>query len=943
MAGFIDSVEVLAVWTASNSWRAVVLVALVLVVQRLTRGRVSPRWHYALWFVVIVRLIMPAGVQSGLSVFNWVGPSVDPAPSGALGPLDLSEASAGGPGMSLDAGVAYLGSWVREDPAEAAVVPPPQTSPGVEIADVLRFLPIAWACGAALLGLMILLANWRLLRAVRRQRTVTDCAALDILESCKEQMGVKTPVALVATSLPGGPALFGFIRPRLLIPETLLETLDATQLRHVFMHELAHLKRNDIVVNWLAAALQVLHWFNPVIWYAFHRMRADRELACDALAMTYMDAGEVQSYGYTLVGLFESRSLPHPLPGVVGIVESKTHLKRRITMIASFTRPARHWSVLAMALLLTLILVGLTDATEPAATPEPEAFPVDELVAAEPIAPPEPAAPPQPVEPMGLPPDAFDVETTEQPVRTYQVPPPRAPRDDTPRSPQLLAVLALPVNIEFEDIHLSDIAEFISDSFEVNLVVDSRAVMPPAPENLFKAEHFAPSDLFEAGYVTDGVTRRIALRDIPLAAALEALLRPLHLDYALRQGYLFISSPQLLEAEGLRVEIGTLPWKGPGAPVGTAGSMRQPDVLATPFGSPEPPAAQEEAQDSPRRRGFSWNLTIPPDPAGAAEGTTTAPATVSQDLDSRLEVSGQVVQEEESTPRRRRLLRSSGTAEQSLGQSVIETETESGTSRSSSLTFEKGKLSKLDLVAKVPPSGEPGEVAIERQSAKLDESLARIVDVEFEDLHLRDFADYLSDSLDINVVIDNRAVAAKAADALTASQVTDGWVPYVKLEKVRLGDALSAVLKPLGLAYTTSPDFIWITTPKSLSQESFEELESRFYQMDAEMDLAAMRSFAEKCWQACGSPIREPSTGKAMSYMMIYEDAHVLGVRTVPARIDAMEKEIALERAVGFEHSFDHLVHLWKGGESAQTMGTWSTVRGNQEDAFEAGHGPAES
>jgi len=82
------------------------------------------------------------------------------------------------------------------------------------------------------------------------------------------------------------PALFGFVRPRLLLPQGMLETYSLENLRYVFIHELAHLRQRDIYLGWLMALLQVVHWFNPLMWFAFGRMRADRELACDTLAIS---------------------------------------------------------------------------------------------------------------------------------------------------------------------------------------------------------------------------------------------------------------------------------------------------------------------------------------------------------------------------------------------------------------------------------------------------------------------------------------------------------------------------------------------------------------------------------------------------------------------------------------------------------------------------------
>src|SRR5439155_14936998 len=102
------------------------------------------------------------------------------------------------------------------------------------------------------------------------------------------------------------------------------------------LHELAHLKRRDLWLNWLIALLQILHWFNPLIWFGFARWRADRELACDALALEAAGEGQNHEYGQTILRLLENFTHRAAAPGLVGILEDKRHLHRRIGMIATF-------------------------------------------------------------------------------------------------------------------------------------------------------------------------------------------------------------------------------------------------------------------------------------------------------------------------------------------------------------------------------------------------------------------------------------------------------------------------------------------------------------------------------------------------------------------------------------------------------------------------------
>ena len=114
----------------------------------------------------------------------------------------------------------------------------------------------------------------------------------------------------------------------------------------MFLHELSHIKRQDILTGWLMTALQILHWFNPLVWLAFHRMRVDRELACDALALSYAKEEENQPYGRTIIKLLEGFGCSAWAPSMAGTVENKNQMKERISMIAKF-RKTSHGPALA--------------------------------------------------------------------------------------------------------------------------------------------------------------------------------------------------------------------------------------------------------------------------------------------------------------------------------------------------------------------------------------------------------------------------------------------------------------------------------------------------------------------------------------------------------------------------------------------------------------------
>ena len=73
----------------------------------------------------------------------------------------------------------------------------------------------------------------------------------------------------------------GYFKPKIIISPQVLSYLSKEDLEHIFLHEMMHIKRKDILANWIMIVVQAFHWFNPIVWYAFSKMRKDREIICD--------------------------------------------------------------------------------------------------------------------------------------------------------------------------------------------------------------------------------------------------------------------------------------------------------------------------------------------------------------------------------------------------------------------------------------------------------------------------------------------------------------------------------------------------------------------------------------------------------------------------------------------------------------------------------------
>jgi len=356
------------------SFDASILALAALVLHPLLARSVPARWRVALWIVVLCRFTPLPFPESRLSLFNWMphnGASAAVAPSLAKAALP-QEAP---PDVATAITALPAGESVTEGPTPTLDAPPqvpsPKASPAPAAIAWPRFAATLYACGAGIVLLRLALASIALRRTIRRARPASDLHVLALLNLARHDMKIRATLPLLLTDESTGPALVGLFRPVLLLPAHLAARLSPEELRLVFLHECAHLRRRDVLLNYFLAAVSVLHWFNPVTWLMLARVRSERELACDERVL---DAtAEPGAYGHVLLKLVElAGSLRSPV--AVGMIESRGSFARRIRMIAGFRKRSR-WTGVASAGVVALAAVGALTAPNLRAQEKPSINP----------------------------------------------------------------------------------------------------------------------------------------------------------------------------------------------------------------------------------------------------------------------------------------------------------------------------------------------------------------------------------------------------------------------------------------------------------------------------------------------------------------------------------------------------------------------------------------
>ncbi|MCU4812826.1 M56 family metallopeptidase [Bacillus cereus] len=342
-------------WVIETSIMASILVGLILCIKVLLKKQLTPRWQYALWLILLVRLLLPWSPNSSFSMYSMLTqgyeylsyPMQENLKVQTLNEINEQKTSS---------------FYLKGDNEVKKVQTFQDTDKSTWSLSIYEFLLYVWLLGVFCLSFFILIVNRRLYVYLQKQSVIKDDRVLRIFESCKETMSIKRNISLFLTSKVSSPTLLGYIRPRILLCERHIEQLDDNQLRFIFYHELAHLKRKDVGVNWLMYSLLVLHWFNPIIWYAYYVMREDQEIACDALALTFIGPKEKLAYGHTIITLLEYYSNYKKTPTLANFSGNKYALKRRIGMIKKFNKKSYRWSILGIATIIGLSIFSLMNA-----------------------------------------------------------------------------------------------------------------------------------------------------------------------------------------------------------------------------------------------------------------------------------------------------------------------------------------------------------------------------------------------------------------------------------------------------------------------------------------------------------------------------------------------------------------------------------------------------
>ena len=296
----------------SASWLVVAVLILRLVLKK------PPKWvNVLLWGIVAVRLICPFSFESALSLI----PSAETFPEKIIS----------GPSFDVQTGITpidnRINDYLGDRYFEGVTVP---TNNGN---NVMTILTIVWIIG------ILLLATYTIISYQRLNRKVDT--AVHYKDNIFQSENVSSPFVL------------GIIKPRIYLPFN----MNGQDLEHVVAHEQAHICRKDHWWKPLGFFLLTIHWFNPLIWWAYVLLCRDIELACDEKVIKGLSNEQRADYTQALVACSVNRRMIAACPLAFGEVG----VKERVKSVMNYKKPAFWVIIIAVIVCVGVAVCFLTN------------------------------------------------------------------------------------------------------------------------------------------------------------------------------------------------------------------------------------------------------------------------------------------------------------------------------------------------------------------------------------------------------------------------------------------------------------------------------------------------------------------------------------------------------------------------------------------------------
>ncbi len=292
---------------------------LLLIIKALLKDKLPPKWHFSVWSVLGIFILLPAGILGRFALFNWQ--------------------------IVVD----FIKLLVKDYSFSQVLFPFPliKTAPNT----FAEWLFAVYVLGV-IISLLIYLISYIRLRLVLSKRKSADIETISAINTIGHKYNIKPCKVVVVSGLPSA-FVCGVISPVLVIPENQPD-------EKIILHELFHLKNKDTFWSFVICFLRCLHWCNPLIIHCASLAINDMESRCDQFVLEQLEGEDRRDYGKILLSMSNERFAK--TPGSTCINNGGKNIRKRIENIARFKQYPVGMSLVSVCVVIVLafsLVVGV--------------------------------------------------------------------------------------------------------------------------------------------------------------------------------------------------------------------------------------------------------------------------------------------------------------------------------------------------------------------------------------------------------------------------------------------------------------------------------------------------------------------------------------------------------------------------------------------------------
>ena len=336
----------------SLSLSGAMMILLLFLLLSLLKERLSKRWQYYIWLVVVARLLFPFAPEANLMAALFQGIDQASEQAGTVSPY--TQLGSIVDKFQTEEVTDGENNWHGEQTESVESVDSPVRS---SVSTVWQNLWIGWLAIALILFVRKITIYQDFVKYIRAG--CVEVADIDLLErfgKLVEQNRIKTTVELCANNLISSPLLIGFFRPCIMLPSAELPPADFD---YTIRHELMHFKRRDMFYKWLVQFTVCIHWFNPFVYLMSREIGRLCELSCDEAVIRELDTQGRRAYGDTLLNAIGLGGSYKDSLVSLTLNESKELLKERLDAIMNFKKIPK-WAIFTSLFLTVMLVCGFS-------------------------------------------------------------------------------------------------------------------------------------------------------------------------------------------------------------------------------------------------------------------------------------------------------------------------------------------------------------------------------------------------------------------------------------------------------------------------------------------------------------------------------------------------------------------------------------------------------